>query len=68
LYTGYTNDLEKRLETHRKGLGAKYVKARLPCEMIYHEEFATKSEAMKREYEIKHFSRERKIKALGLNL
>ena len=38
LYTGYTTDLAKRLQTHNAGKGAKYTKARLPVEMVYHEE------------------------------
>lgn len=41
LYTGFTTDLEHRLQTHNAGKGAKYTKARLPVEMIYHEEYKT---------------------------
>jgi len=68
LYTGYTNDLEKRLAIHQKGLGSKYVRAKLPVTLIYSESFSTKIEAMKREYEIKQWSRERKIKELELKI
>lgn len=68
LYTGYTNDIEKRIETHRKGLGSKYVRAHLPCSLIYSESFVTKSEAMKREKEIKSWEREKKIRTLGLTI
>lgn len=60
LYTGYTTDLEAREETHNKGEGAKYTRARLPIKIIYTETFKTKSEAMKREYEIKQLTREQK--------
>ena len=60
LYCGYTNDLEKRLQTHNAGEGAKYTKTRLPVELVYSEEYATKSEALKREYAIKQLSREEK--------
>jgi putative endonuclease len=57
LYTGYTNDLYKRIQTHNKGKGAKYTKTRYPVLLVYSEEFETKSEAMKREYEIKQLKR-----------
>ena len=53
LYTGWTNDLEKRVEAHNSGKGAKYTKARRPVELAYYEEFETKEQAMKREYAIK---------------
>lgn len=53
LYTGYTTNLAKRLQTHNAGKGAKYTKARLPVEMVYHEEYVTKEEAMRREAAIK---------------
>lgn len=56
-YTGYTNDLEKRINAHNRGEGAKYTRGRGPVECIYTEEFTDKSLAMKREYEIKGFSR-----------
>ena len=56
-YTGWTNNLEKRLKDHNEGRGAKYTKARLPVSLIYYEEFQTKEEAMRREYAIKHMTR-----------
>lgn len=49
LYTGYTTDLEKRINTHNSGKGAKYTKSRLPVTLIYHEFFETKNEAMSAE-------------------
>ena len=52
LYTGWTNDLEKRVEAHNSGKGAKYTKARRPVELAYYEEFETKEQAMKREWDI----------------
>lgn len=64
LYTGWTNDIEKRIEAHNTGKGAKYTKTRRPVELIYLEEFLTKEEAMKREYAIKQMSRQRKIKLI----
>ena len=54
LYTGYTNDLDRRVRVHNMGKGAKYTRARLPCRLVYYEIFTSKSEAMKREYFIKH--------------
>ncbi len=66
LYTGITNDLDKRMQAHETGKGSKYVRAHLPFSMIYSEEHADKSSAQKREWEIKSWSRKRKIKELGL--
>ena len=60
LYTGWTNDLKKRITSHNAGKGAKYTKARRPVELVYFEEFQTREEAMKREYAIKQLSRKEK--------
>jgi len=60
LYTGWTNDLEKRINAHNAGKGAKYTKNRRPVELAYYEEFATKEEAMSREYAIKQLTRRKK--------
>ena len=60
LYTGWTNDLKKRITSHNAGKGAKYTKARRPVELVYYEEFQTRGEAMKREYAIKQLSRKEK--------
>ena len=57
LYTGWTNDIEKRIKAHNEGKGAKYTKSRRPVKLVYYEEFQTKEEAMKREYAIKHMRR-----------
>ena len=55
LYTGYTNNLEKRIQQHNEGKeGAKYTRYRRPCKLVYHEEFDSKKEALQREYYIKH--------------
>ena len=62
LYTGWTNNLEKRLEAHNAGLGAKYTKPRRPVTLFYFEEYETKSEAMQREWQIKKLPRSEKIK------
>ena len=61
LYTGWTNNLEKRVKAHSNGKGAKYTKARLPIELVYFEEFEDKIEAMRREYAIKKLTRKEKL-------
>ena len=61
LYTGWTNDIEKRLEAHNAGKGAKYTRSRRPVELVYLEQFETKEEAMRREYAIKHMTRRAKL-------
>lgn len=60
LYCGWTNHLEKRIQAHNEGKGAKYTKGRRPVALAYYEEFATKGEAMKREAAIKKLSRKEK--------
>ena len=64
LYTGWTNNLEKRLEAHNAGKGAKYTKTRRPVKLVYQEQFETKEEAMSREYHIKQLSRKEKMKLM----
>lgn len=64
LYTGWTNDLEKRLKAHNAGKGAKYTKTRLPVEIVYYESFEDKIDAMKREYAIKQLRRKEKLKLI----
>ncbi|GAA0071475.1 GIY-YIG nuclease family protein [Clostridium sardiniense] len=64
LYTGWTNNLERRFRAHKEGKGAKYTKGRGPLELVYFEEFEEKIKAMKREYEIKKMSREKKLKMI----
>ena len=61
LYTGYTNDLKRRLKMHEEGKGAKYTRGRGPFRVVYTEKFATKSEALRREIEIKQFNRKEKL-------
>lgn len=60
LYCGATRDLERRLKEHRSGRGSKYVKGRLPLELVYSERRESFSDAMERESEIKRWSKERK--------
>lgn len=66
LYTGWTNNLEKRIAAHNNGKGAKYTRVRLPVKLVYYEEYEDKIEAMKREYEIKQLSRKEKVKLIKL--
>ncbi len=61
LYTGSTNDLEKRRAAHNAGKGAKYTRGRLPVKLVYSEAFATKGEALKREVALKRLSRKEKV-------
>ncbi|MBQ6713822.1 MAG: GIY-YIG nuclease family protein [Selenomonadales bacterium] len=60
LYTGWTNDLAKRLDNHQAGKGAKYTRSRLPVMLVYHETYKTESEARKRECAIKKLTRQQK--------
>lgn len=64
LYTGWTNNLEKRVKAHNSGQGAKYTKSRRPVELVYYESFTTKEEAMSREYAIKKMTRKKKEKLI----
>ena len=61
LYTGWTNDLDKRLKTHAAGKGGKYTRARLPAALVYTERFETEHEARSREWHIKRLSRAQKL-------
>jgi len=60
-YTGWTNNLEKRISMHSNGTGAKYTKGRGPVNLMYYETFEKKEDAMKREYEIKKLTRKGKL-------
>ncbi|MBP6102655.1 MAG: GIY-YIG nuclease family protein [Leptotrichiaceae bacterium] len=60
LYTGWTNDIDKRFKAHNDGKGAKYTKGRRPLKLVYLEELETKSEALKRENEIKKMTKDKK--------
>lgn len=66
LYCGYTDDVEKRFQAHLEGKGAKYTRAHKPVKIVYTKEFATKSEAMKEEYRIKHLSRSEKLALINM--
>ena len=65
LYTGWTNNLEKRIQAHNAGKGAKYTKSRRPVTLVYQESFDTKEEAMRREYAIKQLNRQQKLQLIA---
>ena len=67
MYTGWTNNLEKRIATHNSGKGAKYTRNRLPVELAYFETFDDKSSALKREYAIKKLPRYKKLDLIKSN-
>lgn len=67
LYTGITTDVEKRLNTHRAGKGAKYTRGRAPLELVYRETCGTHSQALQREWAVKQLSREEKLKLIVQN-
>lgn len=60
LYSGWTNDLEKRIAAHNAGQGAKYTRSRRPVTLRYYEEFEDKNEALRREYALKKMTRAQK--------
>ena len=64
LYTGITTDVDKRLEAHRSGKGAKYTRGRGPLALVYREECGSHSDALRRELEIKKLPREEKRKLI----
>ena len=69
LYTGISNSLPERINTHNSGKGAKYTKSRLPVTLVYKEYTHDKSRSLKREIEIKKLTRSRKIELInGANL
>ena len=64
-YTGISNDVEKRIDTHNKKKGAKYTKTRTPVKLVYQQTFETKSLATKEEWRIKQLTRIQKISLIN---
>jgi putative endonuclease len=65
LYTGITNDLEKRIEAHNSGKeGARYTRSRRPVKLVYSEQVKSKSAAAKLEYQLKKLPRLKKIRLI----
>lgn len=65
LYTGYTVDIEKRIQAHNSGCGAKYTRARRPVKLLASARFATKEEAMSAEFHFKQLDRSAKIELIN---
>jgi putative endonuclease len=61
LYTGITNDVLKRLDKHKRGVGAKYTRGRGPLEIVFIKEMDDKSSALKEEYRIKQLTKKKKL-------
>lgn len=68
LYTGITDDVQRRLEQHNAGKGAKYTRGRGPLRLCYQEECGSHSEALRREFQVKRLSRMEKIDLISGNL
>ena len=60
LYTGITNDLERRIAQHNDGKGAKYTRSRRPVKLVYRRQCRDQSDALKQEHSIKQMSRDKK--------
>ncbi len=61
LYTGWTNDIEKRLATHNRGTASKYTRGRRPVELVWKEALDTREEALSKEAEIKSLTKKQKL-------
>lgn len=61
LYTGWTTDLQARIKAHNEGVGAKYTRSHRPVELVYYETFKSRSDALKREAQIKKLRRTEKL-------
>lgn len=64
-YTGITKDVEKRIEAHNNGKGAKYTATHAPVKLVFQEPQASYSAALRREYQVKSLPKERKIRFVG---
>lgn len=65
LYTGWTNDIVRRLRTHRSGKASKYTRNRLPVELVYLEKVTGRGPGLSREARIKKLSRKSKLELIG---
>ena len=66
-YTGWTTDIEARVNTHNSGSGAKYTRGRRPVRLVYYEELPDRSAALKREAAIKRLPRNKKLELIASN-
>ena len=67
IYTGITNNIEKRIKMHESGKGAKYLRGRLPIKLLHKEVFLSRSDASKREILIKKMNNKEKRKLINYN-
>lgn len=67
-YIGSTDSLVKRMKAHNSGKGAKYTRARRPVKLVYWEKHTDKGKALRREYQLKQWSREEKLLLLSEDL
>jgi len=67
LYTGYTDNLARRVRKHNSGQGAKYTKSRRPVRLLYWEKYASKQQAMQREWAVKQWKRAEKLRLLPVD-
>lgn len=65
-YTGWTTDIERRLQEHNLGTASKYTRGRRPVKCVYHEELPSKNDALKRELKIKNMTRAQKERLIHL--
>lgn len=65
LYCGIALDAQARLKQHQEGKGAKYTRGRGPLELVYAEACGTRSEALRREREVKRMPRAAKLALAG---
>ncbi|NHM14910.1 hypothetical protein GMI68_09115 [Eggerthellaceae bacterium zg-886] len=65
LYTGYTTDVERRVQEHNSGQGAKYTRSRRPVSCVHAEELPDKSAALRREAAVKRMTRAAKLRLIG---
>jgi putative endonuclease len=66
LYTGITTDISRRIKTHNSKKGAFYTKNKIPVKLVYHEDMPDRSEATRREKEIKRLTRQEKMQLFGI--
>lgn len=69
-YTGITTDIARRINQHNTGKGSKYIKnyGKAPVTLMYSETYPNRSEASKRECQVKKLSRKEKIKLIDESL
>ena len=64
LYTGITNNLERRIRAHNNGVASRFTRSRKPVKLLYSEQYSTKPEALSREAQIKRLPREKKLQLI----